>query len=332
MIRLLCCPAVLLLLSACSPMSEHRMNTAQIPPLDERKFHITYNAMVKDLTPGKKLQVWIPIPQDDPHQTISNVNVSKTDGLAQSIRTEPTFGNTMLYLEGMTGDQTALNVTIDYDVTRKFNQMDVESVVADGPTDGTEFDVYRQPSSLCVVNDEIRTTAAKIGSEGTTLVRARAFYDHVAGDMEYDKSGTGWGLGSTVHACDVGRGNCTDFHSYFISLCLAENIAARFQIGLFGKYETLPGQPYETGGYHCWAEFRVPGRAWVPVDISEADKGKGDFFGQHTHNRVTLSTGRDVTLSPAQSGGALNYFLNPYAELDGRPHAGVSKKCIWLDE
>jgi hypothetical protein len=34
---------------------------------------------------------------------------------------------------------------------------------------------------------------------------------------------------------------------------------------------------------------------------------------------VTLSTGRDITLAPKQDGAPLNYFLNPYAEADGKP-------------
>ena len=87
---------------------------------------------------------------------------------------------------------------------------------------------------------------------------------------------------------------------------------------------TLP--VYEKlGGYHCWAFFRVPGKTWVPVDCSEAmrlnDK-REFFFGSHTSNRVTLSTGRDITLEPKQDGAPLNYFLAPYAEADGKPVKG----------
>ena len=35
--------------------------------------------------------------------------------------------------------------------------------------------------------------------------------------------------------------------------------------------------------------------------------------------RVTLSAGPDITLEPKQDGPPLNYFLNPYAEADGKP-------------
>jgi transglutaminase-like putative cysteine protease len=118
----------------------------------------------------------------------------------------------------------------------------------------------------------------------------------------------------------VGRGNCTDFHSLFNSMCRAAGIASGFEIGLYLPYDR-GSKPASLGGYHCWAFFRVPGKTWVPVDISEASKAPeraGYFFGDHTSNRVTLSTGRDINLVPKQSGPALNYFLNPHAEADGK--------------
>ena len=158
--------------------------------------------------------------------------------------------------------------------------------------------------------------------------------------MKYDKpKDQPWGRGDTVYACSSKVGNCTDFHSYFISLCLAQNIPARFQIGLYGEYDKKPGTEYKTGGYHCWAEFLVPGKGWVPVDISEADKaGKQDkkyefFFGGHTDNRVTLSLGRDLVLNPPQKGEPLNYFLNPYVEVGGKKFEGpVTKTSYWKDQ
>jgi transglutaminase-like putative cysteine protease len=91
-------------------------------------------------------------------------------------------------------------------------------------------------------------------------------------------------------------------------------------MGLYLPYEKGKDEPL--GGYHCWAFFRVPGKTWVPVDCSEGDRiaeRRDYFFGAHTPNRVTLSTGRDLVLEPRQAGEPLNYFLNPYAEADGKP-------------
>jgi transglutaminase-like putative cysteine protease len=138
--------------------------------------------------------------------------------------------------------------------------------------------------------------------------------------MTYDKSGTGWGNGDTNFACDAGKGNCTDFHALFMSLCRAKGIPAGFEIGLYPPYARKADE--KPGGYHCWSWFRVPGRTWVPVDCSEADRfpdRREYFFGSHTSNRVTLSVGRDLVLEPRQDGEPLNYLLDPYAEADGKP-------------
>ena len=75
------------------------------------------------------------------------------------------------------------------------------------------------------------------------------------------------------------------------------------------------------GGYHCWAKFYLPGKGWVPVDISEADKAshkKDYYFGSIDENRVRFSRGRDILLEPNQKGERLNYFgPDPYLEIDG---------------
>ncbi|HTO99139.1 MAG TPA: hypothetical protein VMK66_18940, partial [Myxococcales bacterium] len=79
-------------------------------------------------------------------------------------------------------------------------------------------------------------------------------------------------------------------------------------------------------GYHCWADFYVPGHGWVPVDISEAwkDKTKHDyFFGTLDTQRVQFTLGRDLTLTPRQEGPPLNFFVYPYVEVGGAPYANV---------
>jgi hypothetical protein len=76
-------------------------------------------------------------------------------------------------------------------------------------------------------------------------------------------------------------------------------------------------------GYHCWAFFSPDGKAWVPVDISEANKDpnmKNYYFGNLTEDRVTFTTGRDLTLEPKQRGEPLNFLIYPYVEVDGKVH------------
>jgi hypothetical protein len=77
----------------------------------------------------------------------------------------------------------------------------------------------------------------------------------------------------------------------------------------------------------------VPGKTWVPIDASEADRfpeRAGYFFGSHTPNRVTLAVGRDLVLDPPQQGEPLNYLLDPYAEADGK-RAATAKTWTYRD-
>jgi transglutaminase-like putative cysteine protease len=301
------------------------------PDRPARSFHIRYEAELTDLPLDEQARVWLPLPADDAHQAVHGLQV--TAPWPHRVTREPVHGNHMLYLEGPATAPSA-KVVVEYDVDRWDYALDRAALEPDGADDRASFGLYLQPTTLVVADERMRELAARL-TEGktTTLQRARAFYDHVRAEMSYDKSGEGWGRGDARFACDVKRGNCTDFHAYFMALCLAAEIPARFQIGLYGDYEPKP-EEYATGGYHCWAEFHVPGKGWVPVDISEADRDAGRverLFGGHTPNRVTLSTGRDVVLEPRQAGPPLNYFLMPYVEVRGAPHAGVKKTSTWRD-
>jgi hypothetical protein len=64
------------------------------------------------------------------------------------------------------------------------------------------------------------------------------------------------------------------------------------------------------------------------VDASEAWKHpdkKDYFFGALDDNRLQFTVGRDIRLDPPQQGDPLNYFIYPYAELDGKPFGVESK-------
>jgi transglutaminase-like putative cysteine protease len=165
----------------------------------------------------------------------------------------------------------------------------------------------------------------------TPLQQARVDYEYVTSVMKYDKSGTRWGRGDALYACDVRRGNCTDFHSLFIGLARARGIPARFTIG----FPIGSAKSGDVPGYHCWAEF-YSGGVWVPVDASEASKhpDRHDYyFGHLDAARVAFTMGRDLVLKPPQQGEPLNYLIYPYAEIDGAavPQKEIKTKFSYAD-
>ena len=303
--------------ACCKDGAKQVVAKAYLKPAESRTFEIEYTGKVSEIPAGtKKLRVWMPVPETSTVQEIRGLSFSKEPRFG----VEPKYGNKIAYWEIENPGATA-EIAMKFGCTRLEIKTDLEALKADGKDEAGAFAVYQGPDKLVLVDDEIRKMAAEItkGKEGT-LAKARSIYDHVVSKMSYDKNHEGWGRGSTEHACKVGKGNCTDFHALFNSLARASGIASGFEIGLYLPYARKSDE--KLGGYHCWALFRVPGKSWVPVDCSEAMRfadRREAFFGGHTSNRVTLSTGRDLVLEPKQDGAPLNYFLNPYAEADGKP-------------
>ena len=134
--------------------------------------------------------------------------------------------------------------------------------------------------------------------------------------------GTGWGNGDAFWACSERYGNCTDFHSLFNALARSSGIPSRFEIGFSIPENHGRGS---VGGYHCCAQFYLPGVGWVPVDASEAFKHperREEFYGGQGADRIRFTTGRDLELGPAQKSGPLNYFIYPHVELAGEMWKG----------
>jgi transglutaminase-like putative cysteine protease len=327
-LAMLCVKAPLLLLLVASSVvrvagadkalsNQQTVDPAYLKPAGSRTFAIEYVAKLSGVPEGTKtLRVWVPVPQDSTVQTIRDLSFSQPAQLA----TEPKYGNKIAYWE-INQPQSGAEIRMKFICTRREVVMDLARLSKEGTDPDTQFAVFKRADKLVTVDEDIRKLSRQItAGKQTTVEKARAIYEYVLGNMTYDKNHPGWGTGSTQHACDVGKGNCTDFHALFNSLCRAQGIASGFEIGLYLPYEKGKDEPL--GGYHCWAFFRVPGDTWVPVDCSEADRfpeRREFFFGGHTSNRVALSTGRDIVLAPAQAGEPLNYFLNPYGEADGKP-------------
>ncbi|HLG42648.1 MAG TPA: transglutaminase domain-containing protein [Planctomycetota bacterium] len=285
-------------------------------------FEIAYTAKIEGIPAGaRQLRLWIPVPQNSPVQKIWSVSFDREVGF----HTEPKYGNRIAYVE-LSNPPSSLNVTMKFKCRRSEQKVDLEKLSGEGADAPDALDPFLGEERYVPISDRIRRIADEVTQGKTTVLdKARAIYDYVVAKMTYDKKAPGWGKGDSERACDVGMGNCTDFHALFNALCRAEGIASGFEIGLYLPYEKREGEP--VGGYHCWAAFRVPGKTWVPVDASEASRLGGDkkdyFFGNHTPNRVTLSTGRDIPLVPKPSGESLNYFLNPHCEVDGKEHSAA---------
>lgn len=298
---------------------------------ESRHFTFHYGFTVKNLSPGKKIRIWIPAAQSDAYQDVRIVSAKGDLPLKKTH--ESKYGNEIYYAEAASAAQTELHFDVEYDVVRR-ERVALSAVphLVAVSLSSKEKEEDLQPDTLVPITGLPADLAAKVTQgKAQPLDKARAIYDYVFTTMRYDKTGEGWGRGDVLYACDAKKGNCTDFHSLFIAMARSQGIPARFEIGF-----PLPPDKHtaEIAGYHCWADFYIDGKGWIPVDISEAWKHqeKRDyFFGSQDVNRVQFSMGRDLQLNPAQQGKPLNYFVYPYVEVNGQEYPNVSLAFSFAD-
>lgn len=307
---------------------------AAAPPR-ERAFHFEYTATVKEVPSGARtVDLWLPIPHDTQYQKITNLRIDSPHPYV--VRTAQ-YGNRVMHVRVESPKPEGFAVSVRFDVLRREHvQERLRHATARRAAEERDPNIERwlAPDRLVPLDAKIRRWSQEVveaAGAKTELEKVRAIYNHVVSTVRYDKTGTGWGRGDIYFACDERRGNCTDFHAMFIGYARAQGIPARFAIGFPLPADRGEGQ---IAGYHCWAEAYVKGIGWVPVDASEAAKDPSRreyFFGAHDENRVELTIGRDLVLNPRQRGEPLNYFIYPYAEVDGSPHAAVDRKFTFRD-
>jgi transglutaminase-like putative cysteine protease len=272
----------------------------------EDRFIFTYSFDVP--ASDSAVVVWVPVSQDDEFQKVE-LNAIKAAIEKREFVSDTRYGNRILYLE-VPAELNDRRVSLEYSVRRfeKGPYADPQIKPAD----------YLESSALLPVGGRFSTQLNEIISRRpgeSKLEQARAIYDHIADTLRYRKAGQ-YGTGDANYACDSRSGNCTEFHSLFISLARTAGIPARFAIGA-----AIPSDRNEGGidGYHCWAEFYAE-EQWWPVDLSEANKYpelSAYYFGHHPANRVELSKGRDIELTPPAAGGTVPFFAYPVMESNG---------------
>lgn len=273
-----------------------------------RNFEFNYATTISEMPPGAMAKVWFPVASDNTFQDVEMTQMQVPSVL--HINVDRQFDNKIGFFEARVPESGQVKFSIRYRVNRHEASNDKQGLEETTrqrflaasrmvPTDGKPTELLREKK---LVSDPM-----ELGGQ---------LYEIVEQYMAYDKSKPGYGNGDVLWACNSKTGNCTDFHSLFISLARNQGLPARFEIGF-----PLPDDANEGSvkGYHCWAWFHTQ-NGWVPVDISEADKHpelKEYYFGRLTANRIAFSTGRDIELFPKSATKALNYFVYPHVEVDG---------------
>jgi transglutaminase-like putative cysteine protease len=301
--------------------------SAAVPAaVSAREVLFTYQARLGQLPQqAGTIDVWVPLAKTTREQEIVHRQIHAS--VPYAIAQDPEYGNDILHLSLRPPLPEVLEVSVDYHARLGPG----EEATADPTPSADEVARELTPRGLVIVDDEVRARAARaIAGRVAPVEKARGIYKAVLQQVRYDKSVPGWGRGDTRRVCLLGTGNCTDFHSLFISMARASRIPARFKIGVVIPKEASGAIP----GYHCWAEFYEERRGWVPVDASEAWKHPelaDYYFGAHDANRLLISMGRDIQLAPPQQGDPVNIFFYPYVEVDGQAFDDVETELSFRE-
>lgn len=279
-----------------------------------KTFRATYTATVNGIPEGtKEVTVWLPLPASIGPQSVRDLSIDSPYKWTR--HRDDVYGNEYAVAK-------IANPPMDLTVPVRFTAVRQEAEFGHPyDTKATARDRERElaANKLVTLSPRVRKLADDLtAGKKTNIEQARAIYDYLVATMKYDKTIPGWGKGDSERACDIKAGNCTDFHSLFISLARAKGIPSRFVIGF-----PLTAKDGMVKGYHCWAEFWVDGKGWIPVDASEASKSSDPkvrefLFGNLDADRVQFTMGRDLVLKP-KTAEPLNYFIYPHAEVAGQP-------------
>ncbi len=307
---------------------QHSLSASENPQQQEKEIELMYSVTIPSTTEiSSPLHVFLPLAQSDNWQEIVSREIySPVKG---ETKQEEKYGNLFWHAELPSGNKNETLITIRYLIKRKIHSAWKEKN-ADAYT-SSDQELFLKPNKRVPVDGELIAKVKKdIPLEGMTpLEKTRAIYNYVVDNMEYKKVGTGWGHGDTHWACSQKYGNCTDFHALFTSLARSEGIPSMFEIG----FPIPSGQEEgEIKGYHCWVKALVPETGWLPIDASEAKKHPENrelFFGTQPADRVQFSRGRDIQLGDEHKSDALNYFVFPHAESEGRVFQEVQTRVTF---
>lgn len=296
--------------------------------LEDRSYYFEEKVIIKDLhQSAQDLNIWIPYPVTDKWQSVESFQIEGP--FDTQFITDEEYGNKIVYLKLKGSTKIKRHeLSISFKVNRKEYAYPVSE-----RRSSKELVRFLQPNLHVVINDEIRRLAREITKKETDdLDKVRAIYDYIIEEFRYSKDDPQvCGVGDTFVALEHKKGNCSDYHTLFLSLVRSLGIPARFEIGFPVPKDKGEGK---IGGYHCWAKFYINGKGWIPVDISEADKHpdkKDYFFGHIDENRIHMVTGRDITLEYAKDSQPLNFFIYPYAELSGKQFGDIEYEFFFKE-
>lgn len=329
---------VLFFFAGCVEINEgeikYRLTESLIPKF--KQGNMTFDVTIRTNVTAKTVRLWLPYPVSNENQIIENVTMTGNYNYS-SIHRESEHGIMILYAEWDKSPEFP-HISFSFDVRR--NEIIMKNFPEEEKTLPIDVMKFLLPTNLGPITGEVKEHSDQITEGQTTILgKATAIYDYLVEHGERNPNLSFCGYGDVCELLQNLRGKCVDFSSVFTALSRSAGVPAREILGT-----RIAKDGDITGAYHCRAEFYLPGYGWIPVDPSDVAKlmlkekldlndtkvieSRDYFFGAQTETYIDLSTGRDIILNPEQDNEPLNYFMYPYAEVDGEPLDFISQEYL----
>ncbi|WP_022664950.1 transglutaminase-like domain-containing protein [Desulfospira joergensenii] len=278
----------------------------------------------------KQVNLWLPYPVSDEFQTISDMRITGNFD-SRAVYRDPS--SEVIYLRATwSTPPEPPQCVMQFHISQK----DRRNPGIEQSDDGYPEIIapYLRATRFVPADDpEIKKIALNAiqGKKGT-LEKAKAIYDWVVENTFRDPDVQACGLGFPARTLQQhnGGGKCADLSAVFVTLARAAGVPAR---DVYGLRLASPEDGDVTSGFHCWAEFYLPGTGWVMVDPADVrkmmlvhtlelkdkdtDAWRSFFWGGDNLFRLVLEkNSRGVRLNGAKK--PLPYFMYPAAQVDGR--------------
>jgi hypothetical protein len=234
----------------------------------------TYN---KNITTMTHLELNIPLPENWPDCKVSDVNISgdkpfllhNTEGPGQIYRT--------VYKNGLPCKDTIAFVRVEYDIKLYEVNINFDALAQQtypAYNKNSEYEYYTRTSNAILTNNQDVNAVIEQMAQSTNrhpILYAKAVYDWIAQNIKYADPRPSDNLSVCLKER---KGDCGAIAAFFVEDCRHAGIPARFVAGCWaGGFN----------GWHCWAEFQVPGVGWIPIDHSPSGG-----FGHLSNNHLPL--------------------------------------------
>jgi transglutaminase-like putative cysteine protease len=212
------------------------------------------------------LKVWLPIPQSDFGQQVSESTIASfPDEVKPQVATENDYGNKFAYFE-FREPRGAQIIRHRFRITvweLRWN-LDPDNIVTvrNWPK---EFDKFRQGDSQSVVVDQRFHTLLEeiVPKRGNPLSDLGKVMSWVNGNFEYDHIDASK-RASALHALEKHHGHCSDYHGFCASMGRVLGYPTRVVYGINAFPKNSPS--------HCKLEAYLPPYGWVSFDVSETQR------------------------------------------------------------